>query len=290
MNAIECDEKSLRAYYQSWESYFGYHIMLDGAQHYGYYDEDTYWPVPIGESLERMQAKVAGLLALPVGSQILEAGCGTARVALSIAQRGMRVTAIDALDYHVEKSRQNVARANLKSGEVTVKKLDYHHLESIPRESHHGVYTVQALGHSDNLEVALMNFYRILKPGGRVVLLETERRRIHKGEQIGDALSKKMRRVNEYVGYPTNEISREGYFEDLLKKSGFVDVEIRDYSKNILPMLRMCYFILLVPYFFVELFGLERLFTTMFAIHCGYTGRERWRFIAISATKPQGCD
>ena len=43
----------LKSYYESWESYFGYKIALGGAQHYGYYEKDTYWPFPIGQSLQR---------------------------------------------------------------------------------------------------------------------------------------------------------------------------------------------------------------------------------------------
>jgi sterol 24-C-methyltransferase len=233
-----------------------------------------------------MQAKVLSLLALPAGSRILEAGCGHARVALYMAQHGMRITAIDILDHHMTEARRNVASAVLPKGQVTVKKMDYHHVESIPSESHDGVYTVQALGHATHLETALAGFYRILKPGGRIALVEAERRREHEGERMGDELSKKMKLVNEYVGYPTNELSRKGYFKELVENAGFVDVEVRDYSENILPMLRMCYLMMIVPYFFVKLFGLEKHFVTMFAVIHGYAGRARWRFIAVSATKP----
>jgi sterol 24-C-methyltransferase len=233
-----------------------------------------------------MQANVPSLLALPAGSQVLEAGCGFAQVALSVARHGMRVTAIDFLDYHVNESRLNIESSGLPRGQVIVKKLDYHHLESIPRESHDGVYTVQALGHAQHLETVLEGFHRILKPGGRIALIEAERRRKHAGEIQGDALSKNLKLVNEYVGYPTNELSGEDYFKEHLKKAGFVDVEVRDYSENVLPMLRLCYIMLIVPFFFVKLFGLEKHFVTMFAINYGYVGRERWRLIAVSGTKP----
>ena len=161
-------------------------------------------------------------------------------------------------------------------------------MESISSKSYDGVYTVQALGHAQNLEAVLEGFYRVLKPGGRFAVVETERRRKHQGEIQGDSLSKKMKLVNEFVGYPTNELSGEGYFKEKLEKVGFVDVEVRDYSENVLPMLRMCYMILMLPFFFVQLLGLEKYFVTMFAINCGYVGRERWRFIAISGTKPFG--
>ena len=54
--AVESDKgprRAIQSYYESWESYFGYQLMLGSAQHYGYYDTDTYWPFPIGRSLQR---------------------------------------------------------------------------------------------------------------------------------------------------------------------------------------------------------------------------------------------
>jgi sterol 24-C-methyltransferase len=59
MSSVESAESEIRlrrtieSYYESWESYFGYKLALDGAQHYGYYDKDTYWPFPIPSSLTR---------------------------------------------------------------------------------------------------------------------------------------------------------------------------------------------------------------------------------------------
>jgi hypothetical protein len=56
VEAAESDQglrRTLQSYYESWESYFGYQLMLGGAQHYGYYDADTHWPFPMGRSLQR---------------------------------------------------------------------------------------------------------------------------------------------------------------------------------------------------------------------------------------------
>lgn len=56
LKPIEADrrlQRTIQSYYESWESYFGYKLALDGAQHYGYYEKDTYWPFPIYASLTR---------------------------------------------------------------------------------------------------------------------------------------------------------------------------------------------------------------------------------------------
>jgi sterol 24-C-methyltransferase len=235
-----------------------------------------------------MQAQILSVLALPAGSLILEAGCGFARVALFMAKYGMRVIAIDNLDYHISGARQNVEKAGLPKGQVVVKKMDYHHLEAIPTESLDGVYTMQALGHAADLESALAGFHRVVRPGGRIAFMEAERRRSNEGEKTGDMLSKNLKLVNGLVGYPTNEASREDYFKEMVEKAGFVEVKVRDFSENIWPMLRLCYLMMIVPFFFVRLLGLEKYFVTMVAVTYSYLGRARWRFIAISATKSVG--
>ena len=72
-----------------------------------------------------MQAKVPNLLGLPAGSQVLEAGCGFAQVAIHVARQGMLVMATDFLDYHVDEARLMIESAGLPEGQLTVKKLDY---------------------------------------------------------------------------------------------------------------------------------------------------------------------
>lgn len=44
---------SLQAYYGSRESRLVYQFVLRGTQHFGYYDQNTYWPFPIRRSLRR---------------------------------------------------------------------------------------------------------------------------------------------------------------------------------------------------------------------------------------------
>lgn len=73
--------------------------------------------------------------------------------------------------------------------------------------------------------------------------------------------------------------------ERVTLKTWFVEVEVQDYSENIRPMLRMCYILMIMPFFIVKLLGLERYFVTMLAVTSGFLGRARWRFIAISAVK-----
>ncbi|KAH6891328.1 S-adenosyl-L-methionine-dependent methyltransferase [Thelonectria olida] len=277
---------ALQKYYESQESYIVYEVILRGTHHFGYYAKDTYWPFPIGPSLKRMEAKLLSTLALPAGSQLLDAGCGFGHVGLYMAKKGMRVNAIDIIDHHVEKARRNVELAKLPKGQVTVERMDYQRLESIASESHDGVYTLQAMGHATDPKRAVDGFFRIVRPGGRIALIEAQRRRSPNEEDGDDELSRHLRLVNDYTAMPTNEASYEDYFKTLLQEAGFVDVEVEDMSENIRPQLRLFYSLVLVPWFFIRLLGLEKHFTNMICATSGYEGQPRWRFVAVSATKP----
>jgi ubiquinone/menaquinone biosynthesis C-methylase UbiE len=273
-----------KSYYESLESRIGYRFLLGGTRHHGYYEKDTFWPFPIGKALRAMEEKLFLALNLPEGSQVLDAGCGVAHVALYMARRGLRVTGIDLLHYHLAKARRNIARAGLLPGQVTVQKMDYHHLESIPDQSHDGVYTMETFVHAADPETVLAGFYRILRPGGRVVLHEYAFEKEHAPE----AAARAIRLVNKYGSMPTGARSHPGVFKRMLEDAGFTDVRVEDYSQNVRPMLRLFFVLAVVPYFLVTLFGLERWFVNTVAGTRGYLDREHWRYVAVSATKPGG--
>ena len=62
---------------------------------------------------------------------------------------------------------------------------------------------------------------------------------------------------------------------------------VRDYSVNIRPLLRLFYVFAILPFFFIiTLLGLHRYFVNTFTAVWAWRGRNRWRFLAISASKP----
>lgn len=278
------DNPLLQSYYYSLESRIGYRFVLGGTRHFGYWDNDRYWPFPISKALRAMEDKLVEVLALPAGAQILDAGCGVGHVALHLAKKfDFRISAIDVIDHHIVKARRNIERSGLPDGQVTVRKMDYHHLESFKDESFDGAYTMETFVHATDPEAVLAGFYRILRPGGRVALFEYDHNLL---AEEPDDMAKSMRQINHYAAMPTNEISDVGVFKRMLEDTGFEDVVVRDYSENIRPMTRAFFLLAIIPYYIIKLFHLERFFINTIAGVNTYLGHGRWRYVAITATKP----
>ncbi|CAI7577205.1 unnamed protein product [Penicillium glandicola] len=257
----------LQSYYHTLESRIGYRLVLGGTRHFGYYEHDTWWPFPLSRALRAMEDKLAALLDLAPGARVLDAG----------------IQGIDIVDHHIAKSRRNITRHGLSEDQVTVRKMDYHHLDSLAVESFDGVYTMETFVHATDPQVVLRNFFRVLRPGGRLALFEYDHELAQNPEE---AMAMSMKKINEIAAMPTNNVLQPGVFRQMLEDAGFTDVVVRDYSSNIKPMTRFFYQLAYVPFLIVTFFGLEHLFINTVAGVETYRGRQHWRYVAITASKP----
>ncbi|KAM6512980.1 hypothetical protein FSOLCH5_010675 [Fusarium solani] len=280
------DNSKLQTYYASLESRIGYKIFLGGTRHFGYYEKDTYCPFPIGRALRRMEDKLAELLNLPSGATVLDAGCGVGHVALHLAKKYKhRIQGIDVVDRHIAKAKRNFARSGLPEGQVSARRMDYHHLETIDDQSFDGVYTMETFVHATDPKAVVAGFFRILRPGGRLALFEYDH------EFVSDSpedLADSMKKINDYAAMPTNDLSHPGVFKEMLEEAGFTDVVVHDYSERIKPMTRLFYLVAYIPWLIITFLHLEKHFINTVAGVESYRGHGRWRYVAISATKPGG--
>lgn len=282
------DNHQLQSYYHSLESRIGYRLLLGGTRHFGYYERDTWWPFPLGRALRAMEDKLAALIDLKPGAYVLDAGCGVGHVALHLATKhGYKVQGIDIVDHHLVKSRQNIASHGLSEDQFAVSKMDYHHLESFKDGKFDGVYTMETFVHATDPQAVLRNFFRVLRPGGRLALFEYDHELAHTSEEV---MVQSMKKINEIAAMPTNSVSQPGVFRQMLEDAGFTDVSVRDYSSNIKPMTRFFYLLAYVPFLIVTFFGLERFFINTVAGVESYRGRKHWRYVAITASKPSSAE
>jgi SAM-dependent methyltransferase len=98
---------------------------------------------------------------LKPGSTILDAGCGTGTNSEWLADRGFRVTGADFSDFALSKAK----------GDVDYRKEDLTKL-SFPDASFDAVVCIGVLMHIPDLEDALSELVRVLKPNGWLILSE----------------------------------------------------------------------------------------------------------------------
>jgi sterol 24-C-methyltransferase len=276
--------RSLQSYYASLESRIGYRLVLGGTRHFGYYDVDTYWPFPIGKALRAMEDHLFDTLGQKKGAQVLDAGCGVGHVAIHLAQRGLHVQGIDVVDHHIQKARRNIKEAGLENS-VSVRKMDYHHLDGFEFETFDGAYTMETFVHATDPEIALAEFYRVLKPGGTMALYEYDHSNLKNAPKD---LQESMKQINDYAAMPANARFDKGVLQKMMEDTGFVDVKVQDLNTNVMPMLRLFFVLAYIPFLIVKFFGLQAWFVNTVAGVEGYRGREFCRYVAVSARKPSG--
>jgi len=265
-------------YYHTFESRIGYQVLLGGTRHFGYYPGGQWWPFPIGKALRAMEEKLYQVMDLK-DATVLDGGAGHGDVAIYMKEKGLRITAIELLDSHVVKAKENVRSRNA-DGRVEVFQMDYESLK-FDDGTFDGVYTMETLVHAGDPDQAMREFYRVLKFGGVVTHFEYE-------HEVDTQLpsSGPFSRVNSFSAMPAFQQFSTGTIEEKLEKVGFQDVQMEDLSQNVLPLLRLFFFLAYIPYLFIQLLGLEGTFVNTMAAVEFYRCKQSIRYVAVRARKP----
>ena len=137
---------------------------------------------------------------------IADLGAGEGAFALLLAQRAKKVIAVDTSAKMIEVAREQALRHGVKN-------VDYRlgDMEELPiRDAHVDlVFFSQSLHHALHPERAVSEASRILKPGGRIVILDLLKHRFEEAREIY---------ADEWLGFSETEL------ESMLEKSGFSDV------------------------------------------------------------------
>jgi sterol 24-C-methyltransferase len=278
------DNAALQKYYGSFESRLGYWIFLGDTRHFGLYDSADSSPFSVNHALRRMEKRLYDTLGLGQDAEVLDAGCGVGHVAIYLANRGLRIHGIDLVESHIRKARRNVHNEGLDD-RIELNLQDYHDLTLFEDKKFDGVYTMETFVHATDPIVALKEFHRVLKPGGKLAMYEYDHA---PSESLPADVLNRMKEVNRYSAMPANQSFEPGVLERLLEDAGFTDIHIEDISTKIMPMLWLFYIIAIVPYLIIRFLRLQSHFVNTMAGAEGYRAmKNRWtRYVVISATKP----
>ena len=131
-----------------------------------------------------------------IGGRILEAGLGTG-ISLPLYRSDCRLVGIDISSSMLEKARRRVQRLGLSNVEniavMDVEDLHY------PDESFDVVIAQYVVTAVPDPEQALDEFYRVLKPGGEIIIAT----RISAREGLRDRIEKRLMPLTSRLGWRT---------------------------------------------------------------------------------------
>jgi ubiquinone/menaquinone biosynthesis C-methylase UbiE len=137
--------------------------------------ESVYRRGPLqGKFNDRLMDRIMEQLSLEPNALFLDAGCGTGDHSIRIARHGFRCVCVDLSDNVLAKARKNVFESGYAS-KVTF------HCESLENLSFSDtsfdvVHCRGVLMHIPAWEKALYHLCRVLKPGGKIVVMECNHR------------------------------------------------------------------------------------------------------------------
>ncbi len=179
------------------------------------------------------------------GKRVLEVGCGSGFAVQLFAEAGAETSARDLTDWAVATTR---ARLDAFGLEADVATGDGEQLD-LPEESFDLVFSWGVIHHSSDMDRALRELVRVLRPGGTLVLMVYHRRSlfyaVYKTLQHAQPLTQRLgihfegARTGDVDGLVVRHFTR-AELRDKLQAVGLVDVRVQPYGQDseLLPLPR----------------------------------------------------
>ncbi|UTW63404.1 methyltransferase domain-containing protein [bacterium SCSIO 12741] len=225
--------QNISDYYNQTLVHYKRHWKLRQQQaiHYGIWYPDTR---SFAESLQNSNRKVAELLDPRPEHRLLDAGCGVGGTARFLAKHfHCQVTGI-ALGSKLIEFANNLPETQELGNRVILEERNYL-ATGYPDYSFDGVYAVESMCHSDHKKDFLAEAYRLLKPGGKLIVIDYFL-------PNRDLTTKEASPINKWLGFwAIPNLVRKDEFEKLCYDVGFENVIMKDYTPHILRSAKRMY-------------------------------------------------
>ncbi len=164
--------------------------------------ESIYLNPDLDRLYDQIFERIVGILSPKPDQTLLDAGCGYCFHAVRLAKSGVQVTALDLSDAALQRAAATIRRAGMED-RIRLERGD---LLELPFSdgSFDYVHCWGVLMHVPRLEVALGELIRVLKPGGKLVVMENNAHSLHvQGERLARLAKRILRRpLNERTATP----------------------------------------------------------------------------------------
>lgn len=233
MPAVSIRPHDIVRYYDTLEPDYRYmwNLGRSVAMHFGYWDATTR---NLPEALERENAVLAELAGVRRGERVLDAGCGLGGSALYLArQHGCRVTGI-TLSARQVRTAQRLARRAGVTGRAEFLCRDFQQT-GFPDAAFDVVWAIESVCHAPDKAVLSREFFRVLAPGGRLVVADGFAAREHFAPAEQALMERWLR------GWCVESLATEEGFARALAEAGFGAIRFRDATPHVLPSSRRLY-------------------------------------------------
>lgn len=201
------------------------------AVHFGYFNDEI---KDHGTALENLNRVLADQAAVSADDYILDAGCGQGGSALWLAEHiGCKVEGITLVPHQVQIA-QKEAHIRQLDGLTDFSVQDYSNT-NYPDEHFSVVWACESQCHAPSKAAFYKEVWRVLKPGGRLVVADYVRRKRPLSSQDEQLLK------NWLSGWSIPDIDTWDEHQHNLKENGFELLSQIDATKNMAPPLRKLY-------------------------------------------------
>lgn len=222
-------------YYQYCQDQYRAFWKLDEcrAMHMGYWDVFTF---TFEEALIKLNQVLIERLDIKSSDRVLDAGCGVGGSAIYLAETiGCQVVGITLNNHQVKQAQQYVLDKKVHPLPEFCT-MDFTNTD-FSNESFDIVWAIESVCHEKYKKAFIEEAFRILKPGGKLILADYFLGKKHPqqvDEQLLEAFSH---------SWGAMFLEKSDYFGNLLHQQGFKAIDYRDVTNHIMPSIERLFYL-----------------------------------------------
>ncbi len=281
---MNTNQQKVVKYYTNPETKLGFDYVLWGSKHFGFYPTGKA-DITEKEAQILHQDLVAKNLDLKENNLVLDAGCGQGVVSTYLAKKfGSKIFGITLVPFEVKRAQERAK--NLGVQEKTEYQVMDYSATNFPDNFFDVIYTTETLSHSPDIKKTLKEFFRVLKPGGKIAFFEYT---LAPDEKFSERERKMLDIVIKGSAMMGLKDFRHDQFTEVIKKAGFESVKEQNITENIRPSFYRLHKLSRLPYKFIKLLGLQKFFINTTAGYEYYKMADKglFRYCIFTGNKPK---